>query len=363
LGTAKVKFLSLPKKWGQRQYPTLGLDIGSHSIKIVELSSNGTNRTIRCAGRALVPPQAIVDGSIKEPDKVAEVLKILLGNLRPKVKYAATSIAGYSVIVKKIIVPYQDEGEIERNLIFEAEKYVPFEIEEVYVDFHVLDVERKKGGGTKIFLVAAKREIVDEYAVLIQKVGLSPAVVDVDAFALGNALKGAFGLLTEPIALVDIGAQKTNINIILQDISLFAKDMTFGGSQLTEAIQKATGLEYLDAERIKIAGSEDVAIMKEVTPVCEELCGFWAAELKKVIDFYKANSSKEEYPAQLYISGGSAFLKGLGRLFDNIIGLPVKIFNPLHGFTIDHDIEPEYISSVAPQMAIATGLALRTLKK
>lgn len=358
-----MKFPSLPKKWGQRQRPTLGLDIGSHSIKIVELSSSGTSHTIRCVGRALVPPQAIVDGSIKEPDKVAEVLKVLLGNLRPKIKYAATSIAGYSVIVKKIIVPYQDEGEIERNLTFEAEKYVPFEIEEVYVDFHTLDGERKKSSGTEIFLVAAKREIVDEYAALIQEVGLSPAVVDVDAFALGNAFEGAFGLLNQPIVLVDIGAQKTNINIVLQGTSLFARDMAFGGTQLTEAIQKATGLEYVDAERIKIAGSADMAIMKEVTSVCNELCGVWASELKKAIDFYRANSSTEEYPTQLYTSGGSAFLKGLDMLFDDIIGLPVKILNPLHGFTADRGIEPEYISSVAPQMAIATGLALRALTK
>jgi type IV pilus assembly protein PilM len=363
LRTAKVKFPSLPKKWGQRQRPTLGLDIGSHSIKIIELSNSGTSHTIRCIGRALVPPQAIVDGSIKEPDKVAEVLKALLANLRPKVKYAATSIAGYSVIVKKIIVPYQDEGEIERNLIFEAEKYVPFEIEDVYVDFYVLDGERKKSSGTEIFLVAAKREIVDEYAVLIQDVGLSPAVVDVDAFALGNAFEGAFGLLAEPTVLVDIGAQKTNLNIILQGKSLFARDIAFGGAQLTEAIQEATGLEYVDAERIKIAGSEDMAIMKEVTPVCKELCSAWAEELKKAIDFYRASSSTEGYPTQLYTSGGSAFLKGLGRLFNDIIGLPVKILNPLHGFAVDHGIEPEYIASVAPQMAIATGLALRALTK
>ncbi len=358
-----MKFPSLPKKWGQRQRPTLGLDIGSHSIKIVELSSSGTSHTIRCVGRALVPPRAIVDGSIKEPDKVTEVLKALLGNLRPKTKYAATSIAGYSVIVKKIIVPYQDEVEIERNLIFEAEKYVPFEIEEVYVDFHSLDGERKKSSGTEIFLVAAKREVVDEYAALIQEVGLSPAVVDVDAFALGNAFEGTFGLLNEPIVLVDIGAQKTNINIVLQGTSLFARDMAFGGTQLTEAIQEATGLEYVDAERIKIAGSEDMAIMKEVIPICKELSGVWASELKKAIDFYRANSSTEEYPTQLYISGGSALLKGLDMLCDDIIGLPVKTLNPLHGFTVDHGIEPEYISSVAPQMAIATGLALRALTK
>ncbi len=106
-----------------------------------------------------------------------------------------------------------------------------------------------------------------------------------------------------------------------------------------------------------------MAIMKEVTMVCDELCGVWASELKRAINFYEASSSTGEYPAQLYISGGSAFLKGLDMLFNDIIGLPVKIFNPLHGFTIDHGIEPEYISSVAPQMAIATGLALRTFTK
>nr|HDN01252.1 type IV pilus assembly protein PilM [Deltaproteobacteria bacterium] len=358
-----MKFPPLPIKWGQRPCPVLGLDIGSHSIKILELSSNGTGPTIKSIGRALIPPQAIVDGSIKEPDKVARVLKALLDNLRPKIKYAATSIAGYSVIVKKIIVPYQDEGEIERNLIFEAEKYVPFEIEEVYVDFHALDKEHKKNSGTEIFLVAAKREIVDEYASLTQEVGLSPAVVDVDAFALGNAFEGACGLLTEPIVLVDIGAQKTNINIILEGTSIFARDMAFGGTQLTEAIQEATGLEYADAEKIKITGTSDVAIMKEVTSVCRELCDAWALELRKAIDFFKANSSPETYPTHLYTSGGSAFLKELDIFFSDIIGLPVNILNPLHGFALDRGIDPEYISSIAPQMAIATGLALRTLTK
>jgi len=260
-----VKFPSLPKKWGRHQRPALGLDIGSHSIKIV------ATRTIRCIGRALVPLGAIVDGSIKEPDKVAGVLKALLANLRPKIRQAAISIAGYSVIVKKIIVPYQDEEEIERNLIFEAEKYVPFEIEDVYVDFCMLNREHEKSSGTEIYLVAAKREIVDEYATLIQGAGLSPAVVDVDAFALGNAFEGAFGLIEKPVILVDIGAQKTNLNIILQGTSLFARDMAFGGEQLTEAVQEATGLEYADAERIKIAGSEDAAIMKEIsrTTLCQ----------------------------------------------------------------------------------------------
>jgi type IV pilus assembly protein PilM len=356
-----MKFPSLPKKWGRRQNHILGLDIGSNSIKLVELFGNNSVPVIKCIGRALIPPGAVADGSVKEPDKIVEALKALLDNTRPKAKYAATSIAGYSVIVKKIVVPFQDEAEIERNLIFEAEKYVPFEIEEVYIDFHVVNAENKIGAGTEIFLVAAKREIVDEYAAIIQEVGLKPAVIDVDAFALGNAFEGSFGLLNESVALVDIGAQKTNINIIMQGNSLFARDMAFGGFQLTESIETAIGVEYSDAEKIKIAGSEDQGIMLEVASLCQELCGAWALEIKKAIEFYKKNSSRETYPKQIYISGGSAFINGLDQVFNDILGLTVKILNPLHGFNLDSNIEPEYISSVAPQMAIASGLALRGL--
>jgi len=358
-----MNFPNLLKKLGQRQRPTLGLDIGSHSIKLVEFSKNRAGRTIRRIGRALVPPQTIVDGSIKKPDELARVLRALIDNLQPKARYVATSIAGYSVIIKKIDIPYQDKKEIEDNLLFEAEEYIPFEIEDVYIDFHSLGKENKDDSGTEIFLVAAKKDMVNEYANLIQEVGLFPAIVDVEAFALGNAFEDASTTPTKPVALVDLGAQKTNFNIIGQGTSLFAKDIAFGGTQITEAIQEATGLGYEDAEKVKIAGDKDLALMKEVASVCNELCNVWATELKKTIDFYNASSKRTQQPEQLFISGGSAFLKGLGRLFSNTIGLSVKIFNPLQRFQVAQDIEPDYLSSIAPQMTIATGLALRTVIK
>ena len=360
LGVIIMNFPNLLKKLGQRQRPTLGLDIGSHTIKLVEFSKD---RTLRRIGRALVPPQAIVDGSIKKPDELAQVLKALIDNLQPKARYVATSIAGYSVIIKKIDIPYKDEKEIEDNLLFEAEEYIPFEIEDVYIDFHSLGKGNKDDSGTEIFLVAAKKDMVNEYANLIQEVGLFPAVVDVEAFALGNAFEDASAAPTKPVALVDLGAQKTNFNIIGQGTSLFAKDIAFGGTQITEAIQEATGLGYEDAEKVKIAGDKDLALMKEVASVCRELSGVWATELKKTIDFYNASSKKEEQPTQIFISGGSAFLKGLDMLFSNEIGLSVKIFNPLQRFQAAQDIEPDYLSAIAPQMTIATGLALRTVIK
>ena len=355
-----MKFPNLLKKLGQRQRPTLGLDIGSHSIKLVELSKD---RTLRRIGRALVPPHAIVDGSIKKPDELAQVLKALIDNLQPKARYVATSVAGYSVIIKKIHIPYQDKKEIEDNLLFEAEEYIPFEIEDVYIDFYSLGKEHSDSSGTEIFLVAAKKDIVNEYAELIQEVGLFPAVVDIEAFALANAFEETSSTPSKPIALVDLGAQKTNFNIIGQGTSLFAKDIAFGGNQITEAIQEATGLDYETAEKIKIAGDKDMVLMKEVASVCSNMSSFWATELKKALDFYNASSKKEEQPTQIFISGGSASLKGLDSFFSNKIGLSVKIFNPLERFPLIQDIGPGYLSSIATQMTIATGLALRTVIK
>ncbi len=358
-----MNFPDLFKKLGQRQRPTLGLDIGSHSIKLVEFSESSTDRTVRRIGRALVPPQAIVDGSIKRPDELARVLRALIDNLQPKARYVTTSVAGYSVIIKKINIPYQDKKEIEDNLLFEAEEYIPFEIEDVYIDFYSLGKENRDDSGTEIFLVAAKKDMVNEYANLIQEVGLFPAVVDVEAFALGNAFEAAGTIPTKPVALVDLGAQKTNLNIIGQGTSLFTKDIVFGGMQITEAIQEAAGLGYEAAEKVKIAGDKDLALMKEVAPVCKELCSIWATELKKTIDFYNASSKKTQQPEQIFISGGSASLKGLDRLFSETIGLSVRIFNPLQRFPVAQDIEPGYLSNIAPEMAIATGLALRTVIK
>ncbi len=359
-----MKLPSLPKKMGRRPRPTLGLDIGSHAIKLVEFTGTNSSKTIRRMGRALLPDKAIMDGSIKEPEKVAQVLRALLNNCRPRLKHASTSIAGYSVIVKKITVPYGDEQEIEDNLIFEAEKYVPFEIEEVYVDFHIVErSESEEERSAQIFLVAAKREIVDEYAALIQEVGLTPAVIDVDAFALGNAFEGAFGEISEPVALVDIGAQKTNLNVVSGGTSLFARDMAFGGYQLTETIQEATGLNFIEAERVKIAGTKDKALHKDVEAACNQLCKLWTEELKKALDFCRHNSQPDEHPTHIFLSGGTALLKGLDRLFSEGTGLPVKVFDPFRSLKADKNIDPKYCSSIAPQMALAAGLAMRTIDR
>jgi type IV pilus assembly protein PilM len=344
----------------KKSKPTIGLDIGSHTIKLVEFAGEGTQRTVRKIGRAVLPREAIVDGTVKDVDAVTATLNALIDNLNPKHRYASTSISGYSIILKKVELPYVNEREIEDNLIAEAEKYVPFEIDDVYVDFHVINLKDEEHGSTSIFLVAAKKEIVDEYARIIESVGLTPAVIDVYAFALGNAFEAAYGVSEEPVLLVDIGAHKTNLSVVVNGTNVFARDMAFGGAQLTEAIHSATGLNYDDAEQAKIKGTRDNVLMSEISSICKELGGLWIEEINKAIEFFKSGVSSEQFPVHIFLSGGASMLRGFDRRMAEETGMEVTYLEPFHGMKKVPEINSVYLESTGPQMAICSGLATRT---
>ncbi len=353
----KIHFNQLFKA---KSKPTVGIDIGSNSIKIVEFQGEGAGRTLKRIGRAGIPMDSIVDGSIKDSETVSATLKRLLNNLDIRTKRASASISGYSVIVKRITVPYETEKDIEDNLLAEAEKYVPFEIDEVYIDFYILSGPDKEKPGSDIFLVAAKKEIVDQYAGLLESVGLTPAVIDVDAFALGNSFELAFGNVTEPAALVDIGASKTNLNVIINGTPIFARDMAIGGNQLTEAISDTTGLDREESERLKISGSKDDSLRQEAAGLIREYMELWADEIKKAIDFYRSGSPVEEHPKHLFLSGGSTLFKGIENQFQQRMKMDVSRLNPFARLGQVKEINPEYLDEVAPQFAIASGLGIRS---
>ena len=355
-----MKKFNLKGLFKKRPQLTLGVDLGSHTIKVVEFSGNGGNMQVKKVGRALLPQGAIVDGSIKELDTVQEVLEKIISNLQPSLKKASTSISGYSVIVKKIHVPYMSEREIEENLIIESEKYVPFEISDVYIDFSILKTYEADNGGSDIFLVAAKKEIVDEYANLLEGVGLTPSVIDVDAFTLVNAFELAFGKVEEPAVLIDIGASKTNLNIVKKGMPIFTRDMTMGGEQLTEAIQDATGLNREDAEAVKIGGTKDKVLAREIGEVVQDMTSLWTKEIKKAISFFKSSSSPEEFPTCVFISGGTSMLSGIEDYFSDSLGLETRRLNAFNSKKADKSIDEKYLASVSPQMAIASGLAIRS---
>ncbi len=350
------------KFFRKKARPLIGVDIGSHTLKVVEFTGHGDSRVLRRIGRALVPRDAIQEGAIKEPQALEETLNILIQNLQPKIRHAATSISGYSVIVKKINVPYVNERDIEDNLIFEAENYVPFEIEEVYLDFNVIG-EVQNATGTpesEIFLVAAKREVVDAYAELLQNSGLRPAVIDVDGFAIGNAFEGAMGISSESVVLLDLGANMGTFSIIKGGMPLFTRDMAIGGQQLTEAIAENLGIDFEEAEIIKIKGVEDQAILSDVAAIVHEIVESWASEVRRAVEFFKSTARPEEFPVRIWLSGGSSLLDGICDIFEDVTGIETALFDPFRNVEKKNKIDRDYLHAVAPQFAIATGLALRT---
>jgi type IV pilus assembly protein PilM len=236
----------------------IGLDIGSYAVKIVHLmEAKGTYR-LKDLGIAQLPPSVIVEGAIKDPDEVQTAIKKLVTNLKTKVKGVATSIAGWSVIIKKVDLPQMSEEELTENIQLEAEQYIPFNVEDVNIDFQILGTSEDKADRMEVMLVAAKKEVIDDYVTLIRKAGLAPQVVDVDFFALENAFEANYDATESGgVALVDIGATKMNINVLKNGVSMFNRDASIGGFQITEDIQQRFGLEYEEAEKVKLGMSSE----------------------------------------------------------------------------------------------------------
>ncbi len=344
----------------QRSYPTVGVDIGSHTIKMVEYGSSRGRRTVRRVGRARLPQDAIVEGNIRDIVAIADALRLLVDNLQPKQRRATVSIAGYSVIAKRITVPFVDEKEIEMNLLEEAENHVPFEVEDLYLDFHVIGPSTQREQATDIFLAAAKREVVDSFANIIQDAGLTPAVVDVDGYALANSFSDVASQEEGPVALLDIGAQKTVLTVVEGGHSHFSRDMSFGGSLITDAIHEATGMSDQEAERVKIEGTDDKGLAREIAEIFVEICTLWAQEVHQAMDYFGTTVEEGEGPKRLYLSGGSSLIEGLDGIFARETGLEVKRLNPLAQRPLAPSIQQEYVDLFGPQFAIASGLALRT---
>ena len=233
----------------------LGLDIGSSSVKLVELERSGSTHRLRRFGYAPVPPEAIVQGSFMNATGISEAIQQAYENGGFKTKDVATSVSGHAVIVKRISLPSQSAEELDETIKWEAEQYIPFDIAEVNIDYQVLQ-DDALDGQMDVVLVAAKKDLIDDYLNVISDAGLSMAIMDVDAFALGNMYELNYDPSPESaVALVDIGASVININVMNGAVPVFTRDITSGGNQYTEEIQKALSISFEEAERIKIGGT------------------------------------------------------------------------------------------------------------
>jgi type IV pilus assembly protein PilM len=359
--------MAIPKK-----NQLVGLDIGSHSIKLVEIDHGKQGRVLKNFGQIGLPPDAIVEGSIKEMELVSSAITSLFKNLKVKNKNVATSISGYSVIVKKIALGARKESEIEAIIQEEAEQYIPFDISEVNLDFDTLSAGARETGAAEegdqdraeqmeVMLVAAKKDIINDYDNLLQLSGLSPGVLDVDAFALQNA----FEISTEEpegcYALVNVGADELGINAIKDGVSLFTRDSSFGGSQITEGIMSDFSVSFEEAEQIKLGGGKVDKQKGRLEEIFTSVVSEWTMEIKRALDFV-ASTYPDETIEKILISGGSCRIPGFQKYLQLETGIPVVELNPFSNLVVDEKrFDPRYLRYMAPQAAVAVGLALRSI--
>jgi len=228
-----------------------GIDIGSSAVKVCQLQKTSKGYNLLTLGSAAIPPDSVEDGVLQEPEEVGKVIAALFKNLKIKNTRIGLSITGYSVIVKKIRLEVMGDEELYKYINDEAEQYLPFERDEVYLDFQDMQTATGENEQTDIMLVAAKKDVVDDYLDMIREQKLNPVLVDIDGFALENIWEEMTGNSDDAI-LVDIGASKININIISGGFSVLARDVAAGSEQLTEQIADELDLEYEEADKIKL---------------------------------------------------------------------------------------------------------------
>ncbi len=336
----------------------VGIDIGSHAVKICQLKRTDQGYSALSFGSAILPEDAVDDGTLVEPEAVAEVISNLLANLKIKAKKIGFSISGYSVIVKKINLLQMDEKELEDHIMAEAEQYIPFDIDDVYLDFQSLEHRKESPDRVDVMLVAAKKDVVDDYLTMFQGLGLQPVLIDVDNFALENTYEHSHPE-DRNIALVDIGASKMNINILSNGLSVIARDVELGSRQLTEQIQAALDLDFEDAEEIKLGKKGPGEFRQQIEEIFTSTCTEWVSEIVKAMDLYHASTTDSPL-TKLVLSGGGSKVVGLKGLLAKESDIEVEMFNPFEKITANpKKIDPDYANRIGAEMAIATGIAIR----
>ncbi|MCU1229499.1 MAG: Competence protein [Acidobacteria bacterium] len=339
----------------------VGLDIGSSAVKLVELKEKkgGTFQLVKL-GIERLSPEAIVDGSIMDSSLVVETIQRLNTEQVVKNSNYATSLSGHSVIIKKITLPAMSPEELAESIQWEAEQYIPFDINDVNLDY----VPLNSGGGDNIdvILVAVKKEKINDYTSVISQTGKMPVLVDVDAFALQNAYEMNYPIEEgKVLALVNLGASVTNVNVLSGSTSLFWRDITFGGNQYTDAIQRELSLSFEQAEELKKGQPVADYTIQQVIPILNSVSEDFAGELRKTLDFFTATSGADRVD-EIVLAGGGSGVLNLDAILRDKFGIPVAIMDPFQKITVDEkEFDPEKLAEIGPSMAIAVGLAIRKL--
>lgn len=340
----------------------VALDIGSNSIKIVQLKQAKKGWELVKLGMAGLPPEAIVDGSIIDSMTVKNTVTDLINEQKVRDTDTVSALTGHSVIIKKVGLPAMTEEELGESIQWEAEQYIPFPISDVNVDFQILGEDASGRGQMDVMLVAVKKDVINDYTNVLMEAGLNPVVVDVDSFALENMLEINYALVPgENLAIVNIGASITSISVIADGVTVFTRSVPMGGNQYTEEIQRQLSISFREAEDLKLGKEVGGADASELATVIDSVNSNMVLEVRRSIDFF-LGGSPGTFINRIYLSGGGSKVKGLPEKLQESTSMPVEMANPFNGIGYTpKTFEPEYLKEVGPYFAVAVGLATRRL--
>jgi len=337
----------------------LGLDIGASSIKACLLKETKRGMMLQAFDMIELPDEAIVEGAVINSGALVDAVRELVTRNKIRQKECALSISGYSVMIKKITLPLMTPSELQESIQWEAEQYIPVDISGMYLDVSILS-QRPAQQQMDVLLVAAKKEMVNDYTTVAREAGLTPVVMDVGALCMQNMFEVNYGLPPgESVVLVDCGAAVTTMAVIMGGATTFTRDMAMAGNLFTAEIQKQLNITYEEAEGFKRGGRSDAVIPEEVDRVMQQVAESIAYEVKNSLDYHTTSAVESQYD-KIYLSGGSARIPVLGRAISRVCGVPVELVNPFAAIQYDpKQFTPEYLEQVAPSACVAVGLALR----
>jgi type IV pilus assembly protein PilM len=336
----------------------VGLDIGSSSVKAIELKKAKDGYELVSFGLEPLAQDTVVDGAIMDAPSVAEKIISIFDTQKVKSRNVATSVSGHSVIVKRVNMPLMTEEELYDRVQAEASQHIPFDIADVNLSYQLLEATDSQ---MDVLLVAVKKDKILNHTNVLAQAGKVPVVVDIDAFALQNCFELNYELdPSQVVALLNVGASVMNINIIRGLTPLFTRDVSVGGNQYTDALQKELDLSFEDAEKLKMGGTLPGVSEEQRAAILRSVSDILILEIQKTFDFFRATASGENI-RRIVVAGGTARVPGLLDFLKEEFAMPVEELYPFRKVVINpgrHD--EEQLRELAPRLAIALGLALRS---
>ena len=360
-GMGFFKRLSLPLSVVspfRRESNYLSLDIGSSSIKMLEVRGSDAGLYVLNAAVSPLPPTAVQNNMIQEPQDVAEAIRLLVENNRVKTKEVVTAVPGPAVIIKQVTFPAQPPENLEETVLFEAGNFIPESLENVNLDYQVIG-EDPENGQIEVLLVAVRKDIINSYVDAVTAAGLKPTVVDVDYFALGNMFEVNYAPQPGEInALINLGARYSTINILKGGRSVFTGDVPVGGRQLTEALMQQLNLTYEKAEQAKTTGAAAGHTQEEIEASLASAVYLLLDEIQRALSFFWTGAADEPMHT-IYLSGGTAQLPGLAAMMSERLAAPLELVDPFRQITIGHQVDEGFLRQNASSLVISVGLATR----